>query len=161
MHGINGDPWKLPSYRFGALVVAYMKDDKVPEGLKEIENSLKTADEVVHPFFDARLRQSIKGFCHAMGSRATATIVDNVIYDSRFVNELPIEERKRQEAAVKGKPYRVPEWWRGEQANYKIAKSMMTVLPKKGGPVKDKQEGGKNGRQYCRSRCMARRYRNR
>ncbi len=114
-----------------------MKDDKVPEGLAEINRSLKDTDNLPHPFADPRLRQSIKGMCYAMGSREKVT-VDNVIYDSRFVNEIPVEEKKRQEALAKGKAYRVPDWWRGEQANYKIAKSMMTVLPKRGKqPVKD------------------------
>ena len=120
-------------------MVAYMKDDKVPEGIAEINKTLNDTDNSPHPLADPRLRQSIKVMCHAMGSRDKVTVIDNVIYDSRMTNELPVEERKRQEALAKGKAYRVPEWWRGEQANYKIAKSMMTVLPKKGGkPVTDK-----------------------
>ncbi len=140
IHGIKEDPWKLPSYRFGSLVIAFMKDDKMPEGIKQIDDNLATSDELLHPFFDPAVRRMVKAMCGALaGVTTTSTTIDNVIYDSRFVDELPVEERKKREAVAKGKPYRVPDWWRGEQANYKIAKSMMGVLPKKGKqPMKDK-----------------------
>lgn len=62
--------------------------------------------------------------------------IDNVIYDTRLTS-LPVEEQKRQEARAAGKAFRVPEWWRGEKANYQVARSMMVSLPKKMGPVKD------------------------
>lgn len=138
IHGIKEDPWKLPSYRFGALVVAYLKDDKMPEGLVEIDNALSNADSSPHPFFDPSFRRTLKamgGILSASSYTPTSTTIDNVVYDSRLT-DLPVEERKRQEAATAGKAFRVPEWWRGERANYKIAKSMMGTLPKKIGPVK-------------------------
>lgn len=138
IHGIKDSPWNLPSYRFGALVVAFMKDDKTPEGIDQIDESLADADKLPHPFFDPTFRRILRTMGRALsGSKVTTTTIDNVVYDSRMVSELPVEERKRVEARAKGKAYRVPEWWRGEQANYKIAKQMMVTLPKKMGPVKD------------------------
>lgn len=137
-HGIRENPWTLPSYRFGALVVAYMKEDKTPESLEQIEDSLKNSDAIPHAFFDPNFRRIFKAMCKVLSkTRVTTISIDNVVYDSRLVPELPVEERKRIEARAKGKAYRVPEWWRGEQANYKIAKQMMVSLPKKMGPIKD------------------------
>lgn len=123
-------------------MVAFLKDDKTPEGITSINSTLADTDNNPHPFFDPlfqRLARSIGGI-FSPSSRTSAT-VDNVIYDTRLT-ELPIEEQKRQEAAKAGKAYRVPEWWRGEQANYKIARAMMVSLPKKVGPVnRDDTEG--------------------
>lgn len=136
MHGIKENPWSLPSYRFGALVIAFMKDDKTQEGLDQIDESLRGVDYAPHPFADSSFKATLK----AMGSvlstpplAKTRSIVDNVIYDSRFSN-LPIEEQKRREAAAAGKPYKVPEWWKGEKAAYKTAQLMMKTLPKKISP---------------------------
>lgn len=126
MHGIQGDPWKLPSYRFGALIVAYMKDDKTQEGLNLINESLNEADRLPHPFADPTFRRTLKAMGSVLSTSSTSTTIDNI-----RLPDLPIEERKRQEAAEKGKPYRVPDWWQGEKANYKMARSMMGVLPKK------------------------------
>lgn len=138
MHGIQGNPWNLPSYRFGALVVAYMKDDRTQEGIALIEESLSGADNLPHPFADPSFRRTLRamGGILSMNSKQTSTNIDNVIYDSRLT-DLPIEERKRREAAEKGKPYLVPSWWKGEKVNYKVAQSMMKTVPKKIGPVKD------------------------
>jgi hypothetical protein len=77
------------------------------------------------------------GLLSASPPETKARTKDNVIYDPRLSAELPVEIRKKREAEAAGKKFRVPEWWRGEQANYKIAKAMMTTLPKKMGPVKD------------------------
>lgn len=138
MHGIN-DPWKLPSYRFGGLVVAYMKDDKTQESLESIDNSLSSADSIPHPFLDPSFRRTLKamGGILSIANPRSSTTIDNVIYDSRLT-DIPIEELKRREARAAGKPFRVPEWWAGEKANYKVAKTMMRTLPKKIGPVDKK-----------------------
>lgn len=128
----------MPSYRFGALVVAYMKYDKMPEDLEKIDESLEETDRHPHAFFSSTFITMVKTVGGILSnSPKSSTIIDNVVYDTRFVDELPVEERKRQEARAAGKPFRVPEWWRGEKANYKIAKNMMGTLPKKMGPVKD------------------------
>lgn len=141
IHGIE-DPWKLPSYRFGALVVFYLREDKVEEGLSIIEEALSEADDRIYPFFDPVFRRTAKAMCRALTPtrKPPRTTVDNVVYDPRLVeidDDLPIEERKKKEAEAKGKAFRVPDWWRGEKANYKIAQSMMVALPKKMGPVKE------------------------
>lgn len=117
-----------------------MKDEKTPESIQQIDGALKEADALPHPFQDKKFRITIQAMCNVVTGRLTksnAVKIDNVIYDPRLVNELPVEERKRREAAAKGKPYRVPEWWRGEKANYKVAQSMMKTLPKKMGPIKE------------------------
>lgn len=137
IHDIK-DPWKLPSYRFGALIVAYLKEDKVQEGIEIIDRSLKDSDFIPHPFFSPSFHQTIKVVSGVLSTPVKrSTSIDNIIYDSRLT-DMPIEEQKRREARSKGKPYRVPEWWQGEAANYKVASSMMKVLPKKmGTPVKE------------------------
>lgn len=115
-----------------------MKFEKTEESLESIENALAQADSLLPPFQDKVFMKTVTSMGRILSSSPkTSTTVDNVIYDSRLVNELPIEEQKRREAAAKGKPYRVPEWWRGEQANYKIAKTMMKTLPKKIGPLNE------------------------
>lgn len=119
--------------------MAFLKDDKTPEGIKEIDGIFNQADHMPHIFFTPEFRITVKamaGVFRRIREIANPENIDNVIYDPRLT-EVPIEEKKRREAAKKGKPYRVPEWWRGEAANYKVAKSMMGVLPKKMGPVKD------------------------
>lgn len=148
MHGIKEHPWTLPSYRFGALVVAYMKEDKVPEGIATIDESLEGTDKTSHPFHDPSFRRMVKAMGHILSvaehkpSSPSSKTVDNVIYDSRLSNypdeELSDIERMRRDAEIAGKPFRIPEWWRGEKANYKIAASLMHILPKKIGPVTDK-----------------------
>ena len=132
IHGIN-NPWKLPSYRFGALLVSFLKFDKTPEGVQEIENALSSSDSLAHPLLDSNFRNILKAMCRALSTSRVRTSTDNVIYDHRLMPEIPIEERKKQEARAKGKAFRVPEWWAGEKANYQVAKQMMVKLPKKAG----------------------------
>lgn len=138
MHGIN-NVWQLPGYRFGALVVAHLKDDKMPEGIATIDDTLLDADLVPHPFFDPKFRQTVLVMGRVLSSTpyiaTSSTTVGNVIYDPRLA-ELPIEEKKRQEAAAAGKAFRVPDWWVGERKAYKVAQTMMKTLPKKMGPIK-------------------------
>lgn len=136
IHGVE-DPWKLPSYRFGALLVFYMKIDKVEESLTVIDDTLVDTDNKPHPFYDPDFIRISKAMCQALYPTKSRTTMDNVIYDPRLIDELPVEERKMLEAREAGKAFRVPEWWRGEKANYKIAQSMMISLPKKMGPVKE------------------------
>lgn len=136
MHGIRDNSWNLPSHRFSNLVMTFLKDDKVPEGIEKINDAMNESDSLPHPFYDPRFQSTISIMSNSLTNNSTTTKVGNVIYDSRLT-DLPIEEKKRLEAKEKGKPYRVPEWWRGEKANYKVAKSMMGVLPKKIGPVKE------------------------
>lgn len=138
IHGVN-DVWKLPSYRFGALIVSYLKYDKMPESIKEIDESLEDTDDLLHIFFTYSFRALIKAMCGVLSVAepiTRQTTIDNVVYDSRLT-DLPIEEQKRQEAKAAGKPYRVPEWWSGEKRAYQTAKSMMVALPKKIGPIDD------------------------
>lgn len=144
MKGIQGNPWNLPSYRFGALVVAYMKEDKVPEGIEKIDESLEELDIISHPFHDPSFRRMVRAMGHILSvaeHKPSSRTVDNVIYDPRFygpdeaVPVLSDIERMKRDAEAAGKPFRVPEWWRGEKANYKIASSLMHTLPKKMGPV--------------------------
>lgn len=123
-----------------------MKFDKVPEGIVAIDDSLKEADKIRHPFHDATFRRMVKAMGHILSVAEpkvlTSKTIDNVIYDSRL-SDIPEEEdeklsdieRMRQVAEVQGKPFKVPSWWRGEQANYKIAKNLMHTLPKKMGPI--------------------------
>lgn len=94
---------------------------------------MSQADHFPHPFFASSYRTAVKESMGKVIPRSTT--VDNVVYDPRLT-EPPVEERKRQQAMAAGKPYRVPEWWRGERTNYKIASSMMKTLPKKIGPLK-------------------------
>lgn len=118
----------MPAYRFGNMIYAWLVDGKTEEAVGQMEDSLDSTDSVSHPFHAiANIRTIVPG--------ARPTVVDNVIYDQRLT-ELPIEEQKRQEAASLGKAYRVPEWWRGEKANYKIAQSAMRTIPKDIGPLK-------------------------
>jgi hypothetical protein len=128
----------MPSYKFGGIVMAYLKDDKMPEGIQEIDNAFNLSDATPHPFFEESFRLTLKAMAKALSTTTEkiSETIDNVIYDSRLV-DIPIEERKRREAAEKGKAYRVPEWWRGERANYNVAKNMMVSLPKKIGPIKE------------------------
>lgn len=128
IHGIQENPWKLPSYRFGALVVAYMKDDRTQEGLDLINGSLKEADNLPHPFEDPGFLRTVKIMASILTTPSSETVT-TVIKSS--LSDLPIEERKRREAAAAGKPYIVPSWWVGERTAFKTAKSMMGVLPKK------------------------------
>lgn len=146
MKGIQGNPWNLPSYRFGALVVAYMKEDKVPEGIEKIDESLEELDIISHPFHDPSFRRMVRAMGHILSvaeHKPSSRTVDNVIYDPRFygpdeaVPVLSDIERMKRDAEAAGKPFRVPEWWRGEKANYKIASSLMHTLPKKMGPVNE------------------------
>lgn len=124
-------------------MVFYLKQDKLEEGLAIIEEALAESDDKPHPFFDPAFRRTAKGMCRALTpTRKPRTIVDNVVYDPRLIeidddDDLTIEERKKKEAEAQGKAFRVPEWWRGEKANYQVAKSMMVALPKKMGPVKE------------------------
>jgi len=129
IHGIK-DIWSLPSYRFGALAIAYLKFDKVPESVTVIDESLFEADKISHPFVDHSFRNTLITMGSLLSIRPSTSIVKKAF-------DIPIEERKRQEAIRMGKAFRVPEWWQGERANYKIASSMMKVLPRKIGPVKD------------------------
>jgi hypothetical protein len=138
LRGVD-DIWNIPSYKFAGLVLAYLKDDKTSEGLAEIDNLLANADELDPPFKSPQFR---------LFAKAMASVLGGVIEDDKGVSksskiqeeiiaELPTEERKRREAEAAGKAYRVPEWWRGERANYKIASSMMGTLPKKIGPIEN------------------------
>lgn len=146
--GIQGNPWDLPSYRFVALMVAYMKEDKVPEGIEKIDESLDDLDKTPHPFHDPSFRRLLKAMGRILSvaeftsplASSTTTTVDNVIYDSRLTgsDDAPVLsdiDRMKRDAEIAGKPFRVPDWWRGEKANYKIATSLMHTLPKKMGPV--------------------------
>jgi len=144
MKGIQGNPWNLPSYRFVALVVAYMKEDKVPEGIEKINDSLEELDSVKHPFHDPSFRRLVRAMGHVLSvaehkPSSTSKTIDNVIYDPRFAgpDDAPLSdiERMKRDAEIAGKPFRVPDWWRGEKANYKIAQNLMHTLPKKIGPV--------------------------
>lgn len=147
IHGIKENPWNLPSYRFIALVTAFMKEDKVPEGIELIDGSLTDADKIRHPFHSSEFRRMVKALGHILSvaepksSTPVSKTVDNVIYDSRL-SEIPGDEdklsdieRMRQVAEVQGKPFKVPSWWRGEETNYKVAKTLMHTIPKKMGPV--------------------------
>lgn len=121
----------------------FLKNDKAEEGVQKIDEALAQSDYIPHPFFDKPFKDMVKVMSSLLASSddlitsTTRETVGNVVYDSRLTDELPVEEQKRREALEAGKAFRVPEWWRGEKANYKIAKSMMVTLPKKIGPVRD------------------------
>lgn len=108
----------MPAYRFYNLVVTYLKDDKMPEGIEQIDNALAQADLSPHPFFDTVIG-SVFETTETNGPARTTT-----------KREVPIEEQVRRSKEAKGMPYRVPEWWAGEQAAYKNSMAAMKKAPK-------------------------------
>lgn len=128
--------WKFPSYRFGALLITFLKDDKTPEGITEIDNALSQADSLPSPFKTSEFLLTVRAMASVLNAKLPSEAT-RVALEAARLDSMPVEEKKRQEAIAAGKPFRVPEWWRGEQANYKVAKTMMKTLPKKIGPLKD------------------------
>lgn len=119
-----------------------MKDDKTPEGLQIIDDSLVDADSTLHPFHDPTFRKMVKAMAHVLSvaehKPPTSEAEEGSIISKSEDAGISDIERMRRDAVSAGKPFRVPEWWRGEKANYKIAQALMPTLPKTvGSPVFD------------------------
>lgn len=108
----------MPAHRFYNLVVAFLKDDKLPEGIEQIDNALAQADLASHPFFDTVIESVFEQTATNGPARTTTK------------RETPIEEQTRRAKESRGMPYRVPEWWAGEQAAYKNSMAAMKKAPK-------------------------------
>ena len=99
------DPLELPAYRFFNLAFWYLQDGKTLEQLEELEKELADTDKDPHPLHDLKYQSAVTSKYKAVRRQAV---------------EVPVEEQKRY----------VPSWWRGEHENAKIARKMMTALPK-------------------------------
>lgn len=126
------NPWRLPSWKFASLLMHYLKDDKTEEGLAKIDTFLETADATPHVYLSDSFRLIFREFSGLLRTLDLGSLEPSKkTLDFPVSPDLPVEERKRREAAASNKAYRVPEWWNGERANYQIARSMMGALPKK------------------------------
>lgn len=101
------DPMELSSLRFYNLAMFYLRDGKTDEEVKDLHEELSLLDSIDHPlhmlyYNNPKVK---KGTTTSHPSPSPSPIVsDNTGY--------------------------VPSWWRGENANAKIAKNIMTQLPK-------------------------------
>lgn len=91
---------EIPSYRFYNVALYSLKENKEPEHVALIDQALKEADFQPAPI------DLMKSLFKTKPSK------------TRTVRR---EESKKQY---------VPSWWRGEDANAKIAMNMMQTLPK-------------------------------
>lgn len=115
------DPLDLPAYRFFNLMVYMLKENLDEDARLALDVKFQQMDNEPHPLYQVR-------FFHKTPGPFRNTKTKNP--SSSAPGNTPIELVKEQEAKAKGKPFRVPEWWMGEQAAGKRATQMMTQLPK-------------------------------
>ena len=100
------DPLELPSYRFYNLSLYALMEEKPEEQQAQYEGILQQADKVEYPILALRSLLGTNFF------RATG------------------KKPQRVSEPSKKKYGYVPSWWRGEEVNAKVAKGMMTQLPR-------------------------------
>lgn len=96
-------------------------DDRLPEDVTKLENALREADFIAHPF-----HAGMNSLGEVRPTKVTARPAQVRRVDNN--EELPLEEAKRREAEAQGKKFRVPEWWLGEEKAYKMGKSQQAGL---------------------------------
>lgn len=122
------NPLEVPGYRFYNAALAWLRDGRDEEGLQNFENALREFDATPHPFH-------VKVQEDKLPSRQARPRPAQRPLTPEDKEALPIEVVKKQEYAEQGKPFRVPSWWKGEDAAYKSAKSLqggIASLPKFG-----------------------------
>lgn len=112
--------------------MAYMVEDRNDEGIEKLNNALLQADLMLHPFLSSVLGNAAV----TLASNLNGTRSQGATLESVPDSDEPVEVQKRREAEAAGKAFRVPEWWRGEDVNYKVAQTMMKTVPKDIGPLK-------------------------
>lgn len=98
------DPLELSSLRFYNLVLYHLREDLTPESLESLEQDFKRVDGNKHPLL-------------------------LLTYSSENQLKKKSAQKPKPPTIEEPKGY-VPSWWRGDNANAKIAMNVMKQLPK-------------------------------
>lgn len=109
---INGiDPLELSAYRFHNLALYRLKEGMEVEQLAQLEIALEQCDDIKNPLHEFNIPK----------------------YQKKTIKSTPTQQQQppspkppRQEIRHKY----IPPWWKGEEANAKIALNTMDNLPK-------------------------------
>lgn len=114
------DPAELPAYRVYNLAMRYLKEGRTPEGLTKLENSLRTLDSLGHPWLST-VEDNLIAVTNSSQPNSPARVKKSSLTD----DEQFALEGLTASATGKMVPRVMPDWYRGEEANYKIAKNVM------------------------------------
>jgi len=119
---MNGtDPLVLPAYRLYNLLVCKLEDGLPDEHLAILHEGFERADAVKHPLFQVGIQKGVNPYT----GKKTAEYVPPP--EKQLSTEEQMAERRRQYVGDNPlrKAYRVPDWWKGEEANAQAAKQVM------------------------------------
>lgn len=121
---------ELPAYRFYNMVMMRLKEDRTPEAMTKFENSLRTLDSMGHPWLS-----SVGDFVVVPNTSQPSPTTKVRPRKSALSEDEQVALEGLTKPAVGKKlvPREMPDWYRGEDANYKIAKNVMgqaNSLPK-------------------------------
>jgi len=113
------DPLDLPAYRLFNVLVYMLKENLDEDQRLALQHNLEDMDKVRHPLHRVEVFQTTPVYKTSSSQRI-----------ERPVEDLSPAEQAQARAEARGKPYRVPDWYLGDNAAGRRATQMMTKLPK-------------------------------